>query len=103
MLCCSGEHYRAIMALLFFMFCPVCCFSACLVDPVWYFDHTLEESWLLCLTLVCGICTVCHSLFALPLGVVGRLCSVIVIFWTTFVLFSNIFTALSLHKHNMQI
>ena len=27
---------------------------------------------------VCGMCTVCHGLFALPLGVICRLCSVIV-------------------------
>ena len=28
--------------------------------------------------LVCGLYTVCQSLFALPLGVIGRVCSVIV-------------------------
>ena len=27
--------------------------------------------------LVVGLCTVCHGLFALPLGVIGRLCSVV--------------------------
>ena len=27
--------------------------------------------------LVCALCTVCHGLFALPLGVIGRLWSVV--------------------------
>ena len=29
-------------------------------------------------TLVCGLCAICCGLFALPFGVIGRLCSVIV-------------------------
>ena len=29
-------------------------------------------------SLVYGLCTLCHDLFAPPLGVIGRLCSVIV-------------------------
>ena len=37
-----------------------------------------KRSWLLCFSLVCGLCTVCHSLFSLPLGVISRLWSVIV-------------------------
>ena len=28
-------------------------------------------SWLFCLSLVCGLCTVRHGLFALPLGSIG--------------------------------
>ena len=32
------------------------------------------------LSLVCGLYTAWHDLFALPLGVIGRLCSVIVAF-----------------------
>ena len=31
-----------------------------------------------CFSLVCGLCTVCHSLFALLLGIIGKPCSVIV-------------------------
>ena len=35
-------------------------------------------SWLLCFFfLVCGLCIVYHGLFALLLGVIGRLCPVI--------------------------
>ena len=30
-------------------------------------------SWLLFFSLVCGLCTVCHGFFALPLGIVVRL------------------------------
>ena len=30
-----------------------------------------------CFVLVCGLCTVCHGLFAIRLGVISRLCSVI--------------------------
>ena len=33
--------------------------------------------WLFCFSLVCGLYTVCHGLFALPLDVIGRLWSVI--------------------------
>ena len=29
--------------------------------------------------VVCDMCTVCYGLFALPFGVTGRLCSVIVV------------------------
>ena len=35
-------------------------------------------SWLPCFSLLCGVCTACLGLFALPLGIFGRLCSVIV-------------------------
>ena len=35
-------------------------------------------SWLICFSLVSGLCAVCFGLFALPLCVIGRLCSVIV-------------------------
>ena len=35
-----------------------------------------RASWLLCFSLIRGMCTFCHGLFALPLGVIGRLCSV---------------------------
>ena len=44
---------------------------SCLVDPVWHCDHLLGK-------LVCGLCTVCQGLFDLPLGVIGKLCSVTV-------------------------
>ena len=38
----------------------------------------LEEKGAGCFAFffVYGLCTVCHGLFALPLGVIGRLCSV---------------------------
>ena len=34
-------------------------------------------SWLLCVSLVCALCIVCQGLSALPLGVIGKLCYVI--------------------------
>ena len=37
-------------------------------------------SWLHCFSLVCGLCTVCHGLFALPLSVIDRIWFVIVAF-----------------------
>ena len=36
-----------------------------------------KKSWLFSFSLVCGLCTVCHGLFALPLGVIGKLWYVI--------------------------
>ena len=47
----------------------------CSVDrsPCWG-----RGSWLFCFPLVFGLCTVCLGLFAVPLGVIGRLYSVIV-------------------------
>ena len=33
---------------------------------------------MLSFVLICGLCTVCLGLFALPLGVIARLCSVVV-------------------------
>ena len=45
----------------------------------WYWICWGRESWLICFSLVCDWCTVCHGLFALPLGVIGRLWSVIVV------------------------
>ena len=45
--------------------------SSCLTGP----DRL---SWLLFLSSVYGTCTVCLGLFPLPLGVFGRLCSLIV-------------------------
>ena len=38
--------------------------------------HMYSSSF--CLSLVCNMCTVLHGLFALPLGVIGRLCFVFV-------------------------
>ena len=34
--------------------------------------------WLLCFSLICGVCTICQHIIALPFGVIGRLCSVII-------------------------
>ena len=51
--------------------------------PWWHFTyHNPKKSkaasfWPLCFSLVCGMCAAFHDLFALPLGVIGRLCSVI--------------------------
>ena len=36
-----------------------------------------EKSSLFVFSLVCGMCVIYHCLFALPLDVIGRLCSVI--------------------------
>ena len=36
----------------------------------------LGRGLLLCLSLVCGICTVCHGVFAHPFSAINRLCSV---------------------------
>ena len=33
---------------------------------------------MLCFSLVCVLCIVCHIMFALPFGVIDRLCSVFV-------------------------
>ena len=67
------------------MFCPVrclffclCVFSGSCLALAKRERERERESWLLCLSLVCGVCTVCHGLFTFPLGVIGRLCSVIV-------------------------
>ena len=38
----------------------------------------LGKSWVFSFFLVCGLCTFYHGWFALPLGVIGRLCSVTV-------------------------
>ena len=35
-----------------------------------------KRGWLLCLSLVCGLCSVCCGLFVLPLGVTSILCFV---------------------------
>ena len=35
--------------------------------------------WLLSFSLVCNVCVVCLGLLAFPLGVIGWLCSVIVV------------------------
>ena len=58
----------------FFMLCP----SQCLNVMFSRFCLAFRGSWFLCFSLICGLCTVCLGLFVLPLGVVGRLCSVIV-------------------------
>ena len=65
----------------FFMFCPVhclivvfngSCLHVALLSPCWG-----RDSWFLYFSVVCGLCTVRLGLFALPLGVTGRLCSVL--------------------------
>ena len=44
----------------------------CLVGPVCYLiPWWRRRSWLLCFSVVCGSCTVCLGLFALPLEVIG--------------------------------
>ena len=56
----------------FFMYCPVYCLLA---NPVWQYDHLFEGEGAGC---IAGLFAVCHILFALPLGAIGRPCSVIV-------------------------
>ena len=46
--------------------------GSCLKSPRW------GGSLLFCYSAVCGLCTVCLSVFALPFSVYRRLCSVIV-------------------------
>ena len=52
----------------------------CLMDSVEYCDHQFGEEGTIfvCFSLVCGFSTVCHGVFALPLGDIGRLLSLIV-------------------------
>ena len=49
--------------------------------PVWHCNHLIGEERVGWFSFhgFSYIYTVCHSLFALPLGVIGRLCSVIVV------------------------
>ena len=43
---------------------------------------------MLCLSLICGMGTVCHDVFALLLGVTGRLCFVsLALPWTSHIHF----------------
>ena len=46
-----------------------------LEDPVLYYHYLIGEAEPVAL-LFCGLYTVCHGLFALPLGDIGRPCSV---------------------------
>ena len=53
--------------------------SLCLVNPIQHCDHLAGKKELVAmLFLVCGLCNVCLGLFAFPIGVIGRLHSVIV-------------------------
>ena len=45
----------------------------CLVDPLRHCVISFGEEGAGYFSLVCGLCTVCHGVFALPLGVIGRL------------------------------
>ena len=51
-----------------------------LVDPVYHYYQLVWEEGAGCFAWVCGLCTVSHGLFALPLGVIGRLRFMTVIF-----------------------
>ena len=62
------------------VFCSVRCIIVVLSGscPALWSPCWERESWLLCFSLVCELCTVCHGSFALSLGVIGRLRSVII-------------------------
>ena len=47
---------------------------------------------------MCGLCTVYHGLFALPIGVIGRLCYVIVVLPGHLYYFEFDVTAISVAK-----
>ena len=85
---------------LFFIFCVPCvplwllaerifhvfpCMFVVFVDLcVWWILSSFvialqrKRGWLFCFSIVCGIFTVSHGLFALSLGCIGRLCCMIV-------------------------
>ena len=48
--------------------------SLCLVDPIEHCDHLVGKDG----AMVCGLCTIRHVRFGLPLGVIGRLFPLIV-------------------------
>ena len=72
----TGSSYGAFCFMFYQVRCLVVAFRGfCLA---FWLSHWGRESWLLCFSLICDMCAVCHSLFALPLGVIGRLWSAIV-------------------------
>ena len=71
-----------IIIIIFFLF---------VMDPFLHCDHLNREEGADYLTFLCFVACVFHGLFALPLGVTGRLSSVIVALpWTLSVLFLHI-------------
>ena len=57
----------------FFTFCPLRCLIVLFSGSSEALCHLVGEEGAGCFSLVCGLCTVCHGVFALPLGVIGRL------------------------------
>ena len=55
------------------MFCPFRCLIVVFSGPFLALRSLRwgREKWLLCLSLVCGLCAVCIGLFAIPLSVIG--------------------------------
>ena len=74
---CGHVTDRCLAFHVFLLFAVLFLYS---VDYVWHFDRLVggKESWLLYLSMICGMCTVCHGLFALPRGVIDRLYCVFV-------------------------
>ena len=70
----TGSSYGAFFHVLS---CLLSCWVRGFCLALWL-SHWGRESWLVCFSLVCDTCAVCHSLFALRLGVIGRLWSAIV-------------------------
>ena len=64
------------------------------MTPVKHWGHLVEEEGPRCcfflwgFALVFGWCTVCHCLLAIPLGVIGRICSVVMAFSVHFLYYS---------------
>ena len=62
------------------MYCLVCCLivvfdGSCLAIVI---SSLGKRNWLLCFSLVCGICVVCHCSLALSRSVISKLYSEIV-------------------------
>ena len=59
--------------------CVCFCFALFVVLLLYFVDHVKHCGYLVveeeasCFSLVCDLCIVCHGLFALPLGIIGRL------------------------------
>ena len=63
---------------LFFFFFHVCPFVVLLLCSSIVTTLLVKRGWLLHFSLACGLCADYYRLFVLPLGVIGRLWSVIV-------------------------
>ena len=92
--CCTNDRSKSVLALfvlcvtlwlfaagLFFMLHPVRCFVDVFSGSCLILCSTGWErwNWMLYFSLICGVYTVCHDLFDIPLGVIGRLYYVIVV------------------------